>query len=93
MKIQEFEAALRAENFNEVVMLEKPVGYTLSEHQHAFEARALITAGDITLEVNGVSTTYGVGDVFRLPANTPHHESAAPHGVTYLVGRKYATGS
>ncbi len=89
MNIQDFEAQLKVDNFGEIVMLEKPVGYAMGEHQHPFEARALITKGDITLVVGGVSTTYGVGDIFRLPAQTPHHENAAAHGVTYLVGRKY----
>ena len=60
----------------------------MGEHTHPFEARALITQGDITLTVNGVSTTYRVGDVFSLPALTPHHEDAAAYGVTYRVGRK-----
>ena len=89
MNVQDFEATLKAENFDEIVTLEKPTGYAMGEHQHPFEARALITRGDITLIVNGVSTTYGVGDIFRLPAQTPHHENAVAHGVTYMVGRKY----
>jgi quercetin dioxygenase-like cupin family protein len=88
MNTQDFEAQLKADNFGEIVTLEKPIGYAMGEHTHPFEARALITKGDITLTVNGVSTTYGVGDVFRLPAQTPHHENAVLHGVTYLVGRK-----
>ena len=88
MNIQDFEAQLKADNFDEIATLEKPIGYAMGEHTHPFEARALITKGDITLTVNGVSTTYGVGDIFRLPAQTPHHENAASHGATYLVGRK-----
>jgi quercetin dioxygenase-like cupin family protein len=90
MNAQDFEAQLKADNFGEIVTLEKPIGYAMGEHTHPFEARALITRGDITLTVNGVSTTYGVGDIFRLPAQTPHHEDASAHGVTYVVGRKYA---
>jgi quercetin dioxygenase-like cupin family protein len=89
MNTQDFEAQLKADNFDEIVTLEKPIGYAMGEHTHPFEAWALITQGDITLTVNDVSTTYGVGDVFRLPAKTPHHENAAPNGVTYLVGRKH----
>jgi quercetin dioxygenase-like cupin family protein len=89
MNKNDFEAALKAENFNEAVTVSKPVGYTMEEHAHPFEAWALIIEGDITLRVDGASTTYAAGDVFRLPAQTPHHESAAAHGVTYLAGRKY----
>ena len=89
MNKQDFEARLKAENFNEGMLISKPVGYTMEEHAHSFEAWALIVEGDITLQVNGASSTYAAGDVFRLPAETPHHESAVPHGVTYLAGRKY----
>jgi quercetin dioxygenase-like cupin family protein len=89
MNTQDFEAQLKADNFGEIATVDKPIGYAMGEHQHPFEACALITKGDITLVVGGVSTTYGVGDVFRLPAQTPHHENAASNGVTYVVGRKY----
>ncbi len=89
MNIQDFEAQLIAENFGEIVTVVKPVGYAMGEHQHPFEACALITQGEITLIVNRVSSTYAAGDVFRLPAQTPHHEDAVAHGVTYIAGRKY----
>lgn len=89
MNTQDFEAQLKADSFDEITLLEKPIGYAMGEHQHTFEARALIVKGDITLTVSGVSTTYAAGDIFQLPAQTPHHEDAAAHGVTYLVGRKH----
>ena len=88
MNTRDFEAQLIAENFGEIVTVEKPVGYTMDEHQHPFEAWALITHGALTLQVAGVSTTYAAGDVFRLPAGTPHCESAISYGATYLAGRK-----
>lgn len=89
MNTQDFEAQLKAENFDAGVTISKPVGYSMDHHAHQFEAWALIIEGDITLLVNGASTTYAAGDVFRLPAGTPHFESAALNGVTYLVARKY----
>lgn len=89
MNKQDFEAQLKAENFNDGVLVSKPIGYVMDDHSHPFEAWALIIEGDITLRINGVSTTYAAGDIFRLPAQTLHHESAIPQGVTYLAGRKY----
>ena len=88
MSPSEFEATLKAENFNETVLVERPVGYALGEHQHTFDACALITSGDFTLVVAGVATTYMTGDIFRLPANILHHESAGPTGATYIAGRR-----
>lgn len=89
MNTQEFEASLKADNFGEILALERPVGYAMGEHQHPFDACALITSGDFTLTVNGVSTTYFSGDIFRVPAGTPHSESAGPAGASYLAGRRY----
>ena len=87
MTPQEFEAQLKTEHYGEIAAVEKPAGYVMGEHLHAFDACALITAGAIVLQVDGVSTNYAVGDIFRLPAGTPHHESALA-GVSYLVGRR-----
>ena len=88
MDTQAFEAALKADRYGEIVTVEKPAGYSMGEHRHDFDARALITAGEITLLVDGDATTYTVGDIFQLPAGTEHHESAVSVGVTYRVGRR-----
>jgi quercetin dioxygenase-like cupin family protein len=88
MTQQAFEAALKAENFPEIVNISKEIGYQMHEHVHAFDAYALILQGDITLTVNSVATTYQVGETFKLAANTMHEESAIPNGVNYLVGRR-----
>lgn len=88
MSQQAFEAAVKAENYDEIVNISKAVGYQMGEHMYAFDAFALILSGDITLTVEGVSATYKAGDTFRLAANTLHQESTIPHGVNYLVGRR-----
>ena len=88
MNQQDFEAALQAENYPEIVNISKDVGYQMGEHSHALDAYALILQGDITLTVDGVVNTYKAGETFRLAANTLHEESAVPHGVNYLVGRR-----
>lgn len=88
MSPHEFEAALQADHYGEITKVERHVGYQLGEHQHPYDACALITSGEITLVVDGTPHTYAVGEIFRLPAGTMHHESAGPAGVTYLVGRR-----
>ena len=89
MKIDEFEASLKAEGFGEIATVDRPAGYGLGEHQHPFDACALVTAGDITLVLNGVATQYLAGQIFRLPAGTPHHETVGAEGVQYRVGRRH----
>ena len=84
----EFEATLRADRYDEIVTVEKPVGYQMAEHQHPFDACALILSGDFFITVNGVETTYNTGDIFRVPRATPHLERAGPGGASYLAGRR-----
>ncbi len=88
MNTQEFEATLKAGNYDEINTISKAVGYQMGEHQHTFDACALITAGQIDIVVAGESTSYKVGDIFRLSAGTVHTEDASPFGVTYIVGRR-----
>ena len=88
MNPHEFETGLKAEQYGEITTVERAAGYALGEHQHPFDACALITAGDITLVVDGTARKYAVGDIFRLPAGVVHLESAGPAGVSYRVGRR-----
>ena len=88
MNTQAFHDELTANGFDKAVAVDRPVGYAMEEHQHPFDACALITAGDITLVVDGVASRYRVGDIFRLPAGTLHLEAAGPQGVSFLSGRK-----
>ena len=88
MNTQDFHDELKANGFDTAIAIERPAGYAMGEHQHPFDACALITAGDFTLVVQGVSTRYSAGEIFRLPAGTPHLEAAGPQGVSYLSGRR-----
>ena len=90
MTPEAFDTALQADGYSPAVPVERPPGYSLGEHQHPFDACALIAAGDITLTVDGLSRTYSAGEIFRLPAGTPHHENAGPAGFAYLVCRRQA---
>jgi quercetin dioxygenase-like cupin family protein len=83
-----FKTQLVTEQFNEIVEVSKPANEAMGLHTHPFEAKALITQGELRIAVNDVSRLYKVGDVFQLAPNTPHTEQYGPTGVTYLVGRK-----
>ena len=82
-----FMRELSADGVTELVSVTRETG-ALGTHVHPFEAKALVLDGELTIEVDGVSSRYGVGDVFHLPANCAHAERYGPQGVTYLVGRK-----
>ena len=88
MNQNEFESMLQAEKFQPPVPVQRDAGYKMGEHSHDFDACALIIAGEFTLVVNGIATSYRAGDIFRLPARTPHLESAGSGGASYLSGRR-----
>jgi quercetin dioxygenase-like cupin family protein len=90
MNVQDFEASLRQDGFTVVLAHQEPPGHFLGDHRHAFDARALIIQGDITLTVAGSVSAYPTGTVFELAAGTLHRAQAGPAGVTYLVGRRSA---
>jgi hypothetical protein len=88
MKREDFEAVLASQGYAPAVLMQQPIGYALDVHQHPFDAFALITQGEITIEVDGISSSYPAGTTLQLSANTPHKESASLHGVSYLAGRR-----
>ena len=89
MTPHEFKDLLKAEHFGEINIVERQIGYALGEHQHPYDVCALITSGEITLVVDGVSTTYAAGDIFRLSVGTVHHEYAGPMGANIWAGRRH----
>ena len=86
----EFEAEASQGAYAAPVEVTKPLGYNMGGHDHPFDAFAYITAGHIDIGVDGVVKRYAVGDVFRVPRNTWHTESAIAEGVTYLAARRQA---
>lgn len=89
MDQQEFTQQLLAEGFDEIVTKSWPAGPQVGAHRHAFEVKALVTQGDITLGIQGQLTRYRVGDVFTLASGCEHTELYGETGVTYVVGRKH----
>ncbi len=89
MTPHEFKDLLKAEQFGEINIIDREIGYVLGDHQHPYDVCALITSGEITLVVDGVSTTYAVGDIFRLSVGTVHHEYAGPMGANIWAGRRH----
>ena len=59
-------------------------------HTHAFDADALVTAGEMWLTREDGTQHLRAGDTFRLPGGTPHSERYGPEGATYWVARRSA---
>lgn len=87
MDLSQFEAQLTEQGYQTLTTVSQSAGYHMGEHAHPFDACALILRGDFTLTVEGVATRYTAGEIFRLPAGTPHSESSEG-GVEYRAGRR-----
>ncbi len=89
---EDFERALTHDGFSSSVVEFAP-GTINPEHVHAWDARLLITGGEIAITVDGSELLYTVGDVFALPTNYPHSEVIGSNGVAFIAGRRYLVGS
>jgi len=92
MDMQAFAAAARAEGYDEIVEREMPAGFRDAEHQHAFDARILVTAGEFTVTMNGATRSYRPGESFVVPAGTPHAEAVGDEALRYTVARRHKRG-
>lgn len=88
----DFEAALRADGFQEVVRRAAAPGQSLPEHDHGWDVRGLVLAGRFTVAAEGALQDCGPGQVFTLTAGHRHTEAAGPDGAALLVGRRHKAG-
>ena len=88
MNRDQFTEALRIGQFNEVLEKSLPANEHNAAHSHEFDVRALVTPGEITLNVDGVATPYRNSVIFTLTACCEHVEDVGSEGVTYLVGQR-----
>ena len=84
-----FAASLAQEGY-EVAPSSGAADKVTQPHAHAYDVRALVTRGELTLTVDGASRTYGAGEVFAMPAGCMHSERHGPEGSETVVGRRPA---
>ena len=56
----------------EVLFATYPAGTSIEPHTHPTENVGVITKGQLTLTMDGETTTYGIGDWYHVPANATH---------------------
>jgi len=89
MEAQEFAAGLAREGFVEIetkTMAARPAN---EDHGHDCIVRGMVLDGEFIVACNGKPRAYHKGEIFEVPANTPHTEEIGPGGTTIVVGRKY----
>jgi len=62
-------------------------GEVVETHTHPFDARALVTAGELWLTHAGETRHLRAGDTFHVPEGAPHSERYGAGGATYWVAR------
>ena len=87
-----FEAAAKAEGFDEVLARTWPPSAILDAHTHPFSLWALVVEGEMWLTVGEEARHLRPGDEFALDADVPHAERYGAEGATYWVARRSRPG-
>ena len=82
-----FESELQHDGYQVVVNTMQPDAIN-TEHAHAFDARLMVVAGEMTIHVDGQRNTYRVGETFSMTHGCRHSEHAGSEGATYVAGRR-----
>lgn len=83
-----FKQAALDEGFTEVLSRSWAPAAVVEEHTHPFEVKAVVTAGEMWLTVDGRTRHLRPGDGFALPRDKPHSERYGDEGATYWVARR-----
>ena len=85
---QDFEAEAKADGFDEVMSRDWAPDQVVPVHEHPFEARALVVAGEMWLTVGDATQHIPEGGTFRLDPHVLHSERYGSEGATYWVARR-----
>jgi quercetin dioxygenase-like cupin family protein len=89
MQRADFEAAIRAEGFNDIMERNGEANFVAQPHTHPFDVRILVLEGQMTVTTAATPHVCGPGDTFRMEANCEHFESHGPAGSLYVLGRRH----
>ncbi len=86
MDEQQLTKQLQEEGFDDVYVWEDGPDMNYPPHQHPAVSAHIILTGEMTVTVDGKTTTYKPGERFDIPGKTPHSARMGPEGCKYLVG-------
>lgn len=88
MNVPQLEQQLRDEGFLHTYVWQDGPNADYPNHTHATETAHIILDGEMTLTMNGRSTTYSIGQRCDVPAGAVHAARMGPTGCRYLIGEK-----
>ena len=88
MDLAQLEKQLHSEGFRRTYVWEDAPNRSYGDHTHPVETAHIILEGEMTLTMDGRSTTYGAGERCDVLAGTVHAARMGPAGCRYLIGEK-----
>lgn len=88
MNVSQLEKQLRNEGFRRTYVWDDGPDQHYSDHTHPVETAHIILEGELTLTMDGQSTTYRAGERCDVPAGAVHAACMGPAGCRYLIGEK-----
>jgi len=79
-------AQLRRDGFAHTYAWQDGPNAYYSDHAHAGKTAHIVLEGEMTVTMNGETTTYKRGDRFDVPAGAVHSARMGPEGCRYLIG-------
>jgi quercetin dioxygenase-like cupin family protein len=61
-----------------------------AQHAHDHDVRGLVLGGLFTVWTGDHAVRHETGQVFFVPAGTPHSEDIGPEGARVVIGRRWA---
>lgn len=86
--VADFDAAAFALGFSTVLDRQWAPLTVVDTHSHPFDAKAMVTQGEMWLTVGSETRHLMPGDGFELARDIPHAERYGPEGATYRVARR-----
>jgi mannose-6-phosphate isomerase-like protein (cupin superfamily) len=87
---EDFDAAARAADYDEVLERRWAPDTVLPTHTHPFAVRAVVVQGQLWLRCGDETRHLQAGDRFELGREVPHAERYGAEGATYWVARRNA---
>lgn len=88
--LRAFDAESTALGYDQLLDRSWAPDQVVGEHTHPFDARAVVTRGEMWLTVDGHTRHLRPGDRFELERDRPHAERYGAEGATYRVARRGA---
>ncbi|MFZ2737404.1 MAG: AraC family ligand binding domain-containing protein [Burkholderiaceae bacterium] len=83
-----FKTRKMSEGYDQVLVREWDPDFANEPHDHPFDTDAFVAKGEYWLNLNGHTTHYKTGDVFKVNRGVLHSEEYGPAGAVFWAARK-----